>query len=92
MLGALVGLVILDGIVTNLLVHAQLAREGNPFLQAMVGGGNFLIFKASGALLCAMILWDIHRRWQKLALASVACFIAVYTGIVIWNLSIFFVA
>lgn len=91
MLLALVALVILDGIITNLLVRGGLAWEGNPFLRTIVGGGNFLLIKTAGALLCALILWDIHRHWQRVALASITCFIAVYTGIVIWNLSIFFI-
>jgi hypothetical protein len=92
MLGTLVVLVILDGIITNLLLRGGLAGEGNPFLQTLAGGGKFLLIKTAGALLCALILWDIHRHWRKVAVVASACFITVYTGIVIWNLSIFFTA
>lgn len=86
----LVLLVVADGLITNFLVVGGLAREGNPFLKSAVGDTNFLILKASGALLCALILWDIYKRWPKLALISICCFIASYAGIVLWNVGLFF--
>jgi len=89
---SLVVLIILDGVITNLLVQYGLGHEGNPILRSIVGSDNFLKIKVAGALLCALILWDIYRRWRRLALISTACFVACYAGIVIWNLSFFFTA
>ena len=91
LLGVLTTLVILDGLITHLLIENGLAREANPFLATLVGGGNFLVIKVVGALLCAFILWDIYKRWPKLALISSFCFAVAYTGIVLWNVSLFFI-
>jgi len=91
LLGTLTTLVVLDGLVTIVLVRHGLAQEGNPFLQTLVGGGNFLVIKVLGALLCAFILWDIYKRRPKLALISSLCFTVLYAGIVLWNLSLFFI-
>jgi hypothetical protein len=87
---ALILLVIADGLITNFLVRDGLVSESNPFLQSLVGDTNFIILKTAGALLCALILWDIYKRWSKLAVASSSCFVAIYAGIVIWNLCLFF--
>ncbi len=91
LLGVLTTLVILDGLITHVLIKNGLAREANPFLATLVGGGNFLVIKVVGALLCAFILWDIYKRWPKLALISSFCFAVAYTGIVLWNVSLFFI-
>ncbi len=89
LLAALVGLVALDGIITNYLVHDGLAREGNPFLEPLVGDVGFITLKVGGALLCALILWDISRRYPKLARYSTLTFVVVYSVIVVWNISFF---
>jgi len=91
LLVALVIMVISDGLVTNLLIGHGLAREGNPFLVTLVGDWVFLAIKAIGATLCAIILWDIHKHWPKLALIASSLFLLVYTGIVTWNLCLFFI-
>ena len=92
LLGTLIALVVSDGIITNYLISSRLGREGNPFLQTWVGGEGFLTLKILGVLLCALILWDISRRQPKLATISSAFFILIYSGIVIWNLSIVLIA
>ncbi|MFC2013530.1 DUF5658 family protein [Chloroflexota bacterium] len=91
LLGLLAGFVILDGLLTYFLVGSGLAREGNPLLSPIVGEGTFLVLKVVGAILCVLILWDIHRRSPKLALIATPCFVVVYSAIVTWNLSIFFI-
>ena len=91
LLGALTTLVILDGLISHLLIKNGLAREANPFLATLVGGGNFLVIKVVGALLCAFILWDIYKHRPKLAVISSFCFTVVYAGIVLWNVCLFFV-
>lgn len=85
LLGSLVILVVSDGLLTNFLVNGGLAREGNPFLQTIVGDLGFIILKAVGVLLCAFILWDIYRRYPRLALVSTWCFVIGYGVIVLWN-------
>jgi len=89
LIGLLILLVTSDGLLTNLLIKDGLAREGNPFLQPIVGDIGFLVLKAVGVLLCAVILWDIYRRFPKLALVSTSCFVVFYAVIVFWNLSLF---
>ena len=85
LLGSLVILVVSDGLLTNFLVNGGLAREGNPFLQTIVGDLGFIILKAVGVLLCAFILWDIYRRYPRLALVSTWYFVIGYGVIVLWN-------
>jgi len=92
----LIGLLILfeisDGLLTHYLVRDGLAREANPFLQPLVGDVGFMILKIVGVLICAIILWDIYKRYPKLALISTSCFVVFYGVIVLWNLSLFAVA
>ena len=90
LLGLLITFEILDGVLTHFLVTDGLAREGNPFLMPLVGETNFLILKVVGVLLCALILWDIHKKFPRIALTTTACFVILYFGIVIWNFSLFF--
>ena len=89
LLGLLILFVVLDGVLTNFLVDGGLAREGNPFLQPLVGDIGFIILKVVGALLCAFILWDIYRRFPRVAKIATWCFVAAYGVIVIWNSSLF---
>ena len=86
LLGLLVFLVIADGLITNLLVNQNIAREGNPLLGLLAGKNILVIVKIIGAAACAFILWDIYKHWTKLGLISVYSFTAVYTLIVTWNL------
>jgi hypothetical protein len=92
LLAALVALVISDGLITQLLIKGGLAREGNPFLAPFVGAGGFLVLKVVGAIICALIMWDIYRHWPKLAVMSSYCLVVAYAGIVFWNLSLFFIS
>ena len=88
LLGLLVAFVIGDGLITNFLVTDGIAREGNPFLQPLVGEAGFIVLKVAGALLCAVILWDIYRRYPRVALISTSFFVVCYGVIVLWNLSL----
>ena len=92
LLGALIALVVLDGVISYFGVSQGLAREGNPFLQTLVGERNFMLIKAAGAMLGAFILWDIHKTRPRMALISSYCFVGLYTGIVAWNLAVLFTA
>ena len=90
LLGLLITFEILDGVLTHFLVEDGLAREGNPFLMPLVGETNFLILKVVGVLLCALILWDVYKRYPRVALVTTACFTTFYFVIVLWNVSFFF--
>ena len=92
LIGLLIIFEIADGVLTHFLVTGGLAREGNPFLIPIVGEFSFLVLKVVGVLLCAVILWDIHKRWPKVALISTSCFVIFYGVIVLWSLSLFAVA
>ncbi len=82
---SLVLLVVIDGVLTNILVRQGIAREWNPFLVSIAGEPWLVVIKIVGALVCALVLWDIYRHWQGLGAASSYIFLAVYTGIVLWN-------
>ena len=88
LLGLLVLLVVADGLLTQLLIKDGKAREGNPFLQPIVGEDIFIVLKVAGALLCGLILWDIYKRHPRVALISTSCFVVFYGVIVLWNLSL----
>ena len=89
LLSLLVVFVISDGLLTQFLINDGRAREGNPFLQPLVGDVGFIILKAAGALLCAFILWDIYRRYPRVAVIATSCFVVAYGVIVLWNSSVF---
>ena len=82
---------IADGILTHFLVELDLGKEANPFLLNLVGEPVFLVLKVVGILLCALILWDIHRRHPRLAFMSTSVFVTIYVGIVAWNSTAFLI-
>jgi hypothetical protein len=92
LLSALVGLVVIDGFLTNILVRQGTAWEANPLLEPMVGKTGFLVVKIVGSLLCALILWDVYRRYPRVG--TIAAWIAVigYAVIVAWNTGLILLA
>ncbi len=85
----LVALVIADGLISQFLIRTGLGSEGNPFLMNWVTGPDFIATKAAGALLCALILWDIYKHWPKPAMFIIVVFVVLYAGILFWNISVF---
>jgi hypothetical protein len=85
----LFGLIIADGLLTNFLVTNGHGIEANPFLQAWVGKDIFLAIKVSGAFLAILILWIKYNLKPKLIYRITTVFLAVYTGIIFWNLFVF---
>ncbi len=81
----LVSLVVADGLITQFLIASGIAREGNPLLLNLLTAGNFMPIKIAGALLSGILLANMYRHQPKMALITSCCFIAVYTGIVYWN-------
>ena len=92
LLGAMFALVVADGLITNFLMTHGLGREWNPLLQSFVGGENFLQIKVAGAFLSALILWNIYKKRPQMATIGSFCILIFYTGIVYWNLFVFFIA
>jgi hypothetical protein len=85
LLGLLVVFVISDGLLTHALIGDGLAREGNPFLVPIVAQGNLMLLKLVGTIVCVIILWDLYKRFPKLALISTSCLVVAYGVIVFWN-------
>jgi hypothetical protein len=92
LLGVLVSFVILDGLLTEFLIDGGRAREGNPLLEPLVGDIGFMLLKVAGSLLCAFILWDIYRRFPRVAVIAAWIAVVGYGGIIIWNTSLFLLA
>ncbi len=91
LLGVLVVLVITDGIISYFFIRSGLGYEANPFLRSLIEESMFIPIKVFGAVLSAFILWDIHKHWAKLALVATSGLVAIYSGIVIWNITLFVV-
>jgi len=91
LLCTLIALVIFDGLISVFLVRHGLGREGNPFLESLVGEPSFLVIKVVGALLCAIIMWDIYKKQPKLAVISTTSFVVLYAGILFWNFLVLFI-
>lgn len=86
---AFVLLVIADGFLTNLLIQRGIAHEWNPFLVLLAGRGALLVAKIIGAIVCALLLWDVYSHWPRLGFISSYISLLVYFGIVLWNLSLY---
>ena len=89
LLGLLILFEVADGVLTKYLIDNGLAREGNPFLLPFVGETSFILLKIVGVLICALILWDIYKRYPRLARTATAVFACGYGLIVGWNFTIF---
>jgi hypothetical protein len=81
----LVCFVILDGLLTQYLVPSGAATEANSFLAPMVGKSSFMIIKIVGSLICALILYDVYRRYPKAGLIATWVAVIGYGIIVLWN-------
>lgn len=90
LLGTVFSLVVADGLISNFLVTHGLAREWNPYLQTLVIDDNFSLIKVASALLCTFILWDIYKKRPQMAMISTLCIVVLYTGLLYWNLGVFF--
>jgi hypothetical protein len=88
----LVLLVIADGVMTEFDIGSGFGYEANPFMLIFLSTGKLMWIKIIGALLSALILWDIHRRHQRIALVTSMIFISIYTIIVSWNIACIFIA
>ena len=90
LLGLLVGLEVVDGLLTYFLIRNGLGREANPFLRSFIEADTFLLLKVCGGILAAFLLWTIYTRRPRVAVVSTSFFVAFYAAIVAWNSSLFF--
>ena len=81
-------LIILDGILTNILVTHNIAREFNPFLRVLANTDGLVWVKIAGALVCTVLLWDVYKHWPRLATISIYSLTVLYAVIVLWNATI----
>lgn len=88
----LLGLVVVDGLLSNFIVQMGVGKEGNPFIRSIVGQTSFISIKLLSALIGGLLLWRVFIRHPKLGLVSIIFFVVFYTAIVWWNLAIFFIA
>jgi intracellular septation protein A len=84
LLSCLAFFIISDGFLTHALVGGGL-REGNPLLVPLVAQGNLMVLKLVGTVVCIIILWDLYRRFPKVALITTSCFVVFYGAVVFWN-------
>ena len=91
MLYTLFALIVADSLITKFLVTNGHALEVNPFLQAWVGQELFLTIKVVGSFLAILLLWIKYSAKPKAVYAITLVFLAFYTVIVFWNLSVFLI-
>jgi intracellular septation protein A len=88
LLSLLAFFIVSDGLLTHALIGNGL-REGNPLLVPILAQGNLMVLKLVGTVICIIILWDLYRRFPKLALITTSCFVVAYGVIVFWNFGLF---
>jgi len=91
LLGTLLSLVVADGLISQYLIRNGLGQEANPLLKVLVTENNFLVVKMCGAIICVLILWNIARRLPRLIFIFSACFVGLYTALVLWNIAVFLI-
>ena len=91
MLYTLFSLIVADGLITQFLVTNGHALEMNPFLRGWVGQELFLAIKVSGSFLAILLLWIKYNTKPKLTRVITTVFLAFYTSVVFWNLSVFLI-
>ena len=85
LLSLLAVFIISDGLLTHALVDDGLMVEGNPLMVPLVAQGNLMLLKLVGTIICVIILWDLYRRFPRLAVISTSFFVVAYGTIVFWN-------
>lgn len=76
---------LLDTVATHFMVSRGFVSEGNPIMAVLLKSGQFVPFKVSGLLLCAVLLWMVYRRYPRLAVYSVLGSSLICAGILFWN-------
>ncbi len=83
---ALLGsLQIADGLLTQFLVGSGVVKEGNPLVEPLVLGGDFLLLKVAGAIFSVAAIYFIYRLFPRLALTAASGIVAFYGALAFWN-------
>jgi hypothetical protein len=82
---------ILDGIITHWAVTRGLVQEANPLMAHIAGSWDFLLLKIIGALLCALVLFSVHRYFPKMALIGAQGAVTFYWIVLARNFTTLFV-
>ena len=85
-------LMCVDGVMTHQAVTAGLAREWNSLVAPVAGDWQFMLFKAIGATVCVIALWNVHRHVPVLARIGANCVAGFYVAVLSWNFSVLFTA
>lgn len=83
------GLEISDGVFTDFAVGKGFVNEANPLMDSVVSGGHFLFLKVAGALICAVVLWLLYKKYPRLAKMASSGIIAFYAAVIVWNTYLF---
>ena len=89
LLPVLSGLEISDGVFTDFAVKQGLVKEANPLMAPIVSEDNFLFLNVAGALVCAVILWLIYKKYPRVAQAASSAIIVFYAAVLVWNAFLF---
>ena len=79
---------VLDTFATQFMVTRGFVQEGNPAMALLISDGRFVAFKLTGTLLCAGLLWMVHRRFPRLSLSGVLGSLLVCSAILFWNAAV----
>jgi len=82
----LFGLIVADGLISQLLVKGGYGSEINPLLTSWVGQESFIGIKISGGFLATSLLWIKYNAKPRLVYTIAVVALALYTIIVYWNL------
>jgi hypothetical protein len=86
----LCSLEILDGIITHWAVTKGLVQEANPLMAHIAGNWDFLLLKVVGALLCALVLFSVHRYFPRIALTGAQSAVTFYWIVLVRNFTTLF--
>ncbi len=91
LIGLLASLVVADGLISNHIMSNGIGTESNLIIESIVGQTSFVLIKLTAAIVSALILWKVFKRYPRLGLVYVILFVIIYTGILWWNLFTWFI-
>jgi hypothetical protein len=56
-----------DAFLTQYLVGVGRVQEGNPLMAGLLESNHFLWFKVIGIAICLLLLWQVYKRFPRLA-------------------------
>jgi hypothetical protein len=88
----LVSMMSIDGIVTYWAVTNELARESNNIVAPIAGDWQFILLKVVGAIVSALVLWNVYKHFPRIALLGANCVVVFYVVVLTWNFKTLFFA